>query len=102
VEVKLAQHMRFSDERIVSEVLHSCQDMRVILMNLQPGQEVAPHTSSSSVCLHVVKGKGQVLVGHEWAPAETGSIRFYPPGETHAVRATDEPLTVLATAAPRL
>ncbi|MDF2630541.1 MAG: hypothetical protein K0R39_4372 [Symbiobacteriaceae bacterium] len=102
MEVKLAQHMRFSDDNVVSEVLHSCQDMRVVLFSLQPGQEMAPHTSSSSVCLQVLKGNGLMLVGHEWAPVETGSIRFYPPGEAHGVRATDGPLAVLATLAPRL
>lgn len=101
MEVKLDRHMRFADDQVVSEVLHSCQDMRVILLSLLPGQAVAPHTSSSSVCLHVVSGRGELLVGHDWAPADTGMIRFYPPGESHGVRATTEPISVLATLAPR-
>lgn len=101
MEVTLEQHVRFAGNHVVSEVLHSCQDMRVILLNLQPGQEVAPHTSSSSVCLHVIRGNGELLVGNEWAPAGTGTLRFYPPGETHGIRATAEPMAVLATLAPR-
>ncbi|HYF91703.1 MAG TPA: cupin domain-containing protein [Symbiobacteriaceae bacterium] len=101
MEVILDQHMRFAGDHVVSEILHSCQDMRVILLSLQPGQEVAPHTSSSSVCLHVVHGSGELLVGCEWAPAGTGMLRFYPPGEAHGIRATTEPIVVLATLAPR-
>lgn len=101
MEVKLEQHMRFAEDHVVSEVLHSCQDMRVILISLQPGQAVSPHTSSSSVCLHVIRGSGEMLVGCGWAPATTGMLRFYPPGETYGVRAESEPLVVLATLAPR-
>lgn len=101
MEVSLTQHMRFDETQVVTEVLHSCQDMRVILLSLQPGQAVAPHTSSSSVCLHVIGGSGELLVGDEWAPTDTGMIRFYPPGESHGIRATAEPLVVLATMAPR-
>lgn len=101
MEVKLEQHMRFAGDCVVSEVLHSCQDMRVILLSLQPGQMVSPHTSSSSVCLHVLRGSGELLVGHEWVESGPGMIRFYPPGETHGIRATTEPVAVLATLAPR-
>ena len=101
MEVNLERHMRFTDESVASEVLHSCQDMRVILFSLQPGQELAPQTSSSSVCLQVVRGNGELLVGQEWAATANGMIRFYPPGEAYGIRAKDEPLSVLATLAPR-
>jgi quercetin dioxygenase-like cupin family protein len=102
VEVKLDRHKRFADQQPVSEVLHSCQDMRVILFHLQPGQAIEPHTSESSVSLHVIEGQGELLAGGDWAPAGAGTIRFYPPGEPHGVRATDSTLAVLATLAPRL
>ncbi|HYG57197.1 MAG TPA: hypothetical protein VD902_03915 [Symbiobacteriaceae bacterium] len=101
MEVKLRQHMRFEGSHMVSEVLHSCQDMRVILMNLMPGQVLEPHTSSSSVTLHLISGRGEFLCGSEWVPAESATVRFYPPGEIHGVRAVDEPISVLATLAPR-
>lgn len=101
MEVNLERHMRFADESIVSEVLHSCQDMRVILFSLQPGQVLEPQTSSSSVCLQVVRGSGELLVGQEWATTGNGMVRFYPPGEAYGIRATNDPLSVLATMAPR-
>ena len=101
MEVAIDQHMRFAGDHVVSEILHSCQDMRVVLLSLQPGQMVEPHISSSSVCLQVVRGSGELLVGNGWAPASTGTLRFYPPGEAHGIRATAEPIAVLATLAPR-
>ncbi len=101
MEIKLQQHLRFSPEQPVSEILHSCQDMRVIQFNLLPGQEIPSCTSSSSVCLQVVSGQGLLRCEDEWVPAETGTIRFYPPGETHGLRATAGPVSVLAILAPR-
>lgn len=101
MEVRLDRHIRYDTDRMVTEILHSCQDMRVILISLCPGQMLPAHTSSSSVSLHVVAGQGELLSGCDWVPAGPGTIRFYPPQEPHGVRAGNEPVTVLATLAPR-
>lgn len=101
MEVRLARHTRFDPEQMVTEIVHSCQDMRVIVINLSPGQMLPAQTSSSSVSLQVVAGRGELLSGCDWVPSEPGTIRFYPPHEAHGVRATDQPVTVMATLAPR-
>lgn len=101
MEVNLQQHIRFADDLPVSEILHSCQDMRVILINLRPGQAMPPQTSSSSVALHVVAGRAELLSGCDWIAAEPGTVRFYPPGESHGAKAGNEPVSVLAILAPR-
>lgn len=101
MEVRLSHHQRFATEHLVSEIIHSCQDMRVILINLNPGQVLPPQISSSSVSLHLLSGHGELLSGCDWAPAGPGTMRFYPPSEPHGARATTEPVTVLATLAPR-
>jgi len=101
MEVKLAEHIRYSPERMVMETIHSCQDMRVLMINLAPGQMLPPHTSSSSVILQVVSGRGEILTGGDWVPVEPGTVRFFPPQESHGIRATEEPVTVMATLAPR-
>jgi hypothetical protein len=75
--------------------------MRVILLALSPGSGLPPANSSSTVSLQVVNGRCELLSGCEWAPAEAGTIWFYPPGEPYGVRATDAPALVLATFAPR-
>lgn len=100
MELKLAHHIRFSDEHLVSEVLHNCQDIRVIILNLSPGQAMAPSISSSSVLLQVLSGRCDLLNGTEWVPAEAGTIRFYPPHESNGVRAMSERASVLAILAP--
>jgi quercetin dioxygenase-like cupin family protein len=101
MELNLQQHIRFHEDYPVSEILHSCQDMRVILINLLPGQVLPAHASSSTVSLQVVAGRGELLSGCDWAPAQAGTLRFYPPGEPHGIKAGEERLTVLAILAPR-
>ncbi|MFZ5814858.1 MAG: cupin domain-containing protein [Bacillota bacterium] len=101
MEVQLERHIRYNPERIVTEIVHSCQDLRVMVINLSPGQVLPPHTSSSSVSLQVLAGRAELVSGCDWVPAGPGTIRFYPPQEPHGVRALEEPVTVLATLAPR-
>lgn len=101
MEVKLEHHRRFETEHPVSVILHSCQDMRVILINLMPGQSLPAQTNSSSVNFHVIEGEAELLCGCDWVPAPRGTMRFYPPGESHGVRATTQQTTVLVTMAPR-
>lgn len=101
VEVQLERHIRYDANKMVTEIVHSCQDMRVIVINLSPGQVLPPHSSSSSVSLQVIAGRGELLSGCDWVPAGAGTLRFYPPQEPHGARAVDEPVTVMATLAPR-
>lgn len=101
MQVRLDEHLRFAAAHPVAEILHSCQDMRVILMNLLPGQMLSPQTSVASVSLQVVSGVAELLSGCDWVTAPSGTIRFYPPSEPHGVRATTEKVSVLAVLAPR-
>ncbi len=100
MELKLQDHIRFSDEGVVSEIIHSCQDIRVIILNLSPGQSMPPSICSSSVMLQVLSGRCELLNGMDWLPAEAGTIRFYPPHETNGVRAMTERASVLVIMAP--
>ncbi len=101
MEVRLTERIRQSPERMTTEVLHSCQDMRVLLIHLAPGESLPPQASSSSVSIQIVEGRGEILSGEEWVPVAAGVIRFFPPQEPHGVRAVEEPVTVMATLAPR-
>jgi len=101
MQVQLIRPRKPSVDGVSAEMIHSCQDMRVILLELSPGGEVPASTSSSSVSLQVVTGRCELLAGREWVEAGAGTIWFYPPGEPFGVRAAGEPATVLATYAPR-
>ena len=101
MQVQLIRPRKPTAGGVSVEMIHSCQDMRVMLLQLCPGGEVPAATSSSSVSLQVVSGRCELVAGCEWVKAGAGTIWFYPPGEPFGVRATDEPATVLATYVPR-
>ncbi|MBP2017051.1 quercetin dioxygenase-like cupin family protein [Symbiobacterium terraclitae] len=101
MQVQLTRTQEPAAGQVSTEIIHSCQDMRVVLVRLSPGSGLPASSSSSSVSLQVLKGRCEMLSGCEWAPSEAGTIWFYPPGEPYAARATDEPATLLVTFAPR-
>lgn len=101
MQVQLMRAQEPAAGQIATEIIHSCQDMRVMLVRLSPGSGLPVASSSSTVSLQVVSGHCELLSGCEWAPAEAGTIWFFPPGEPYAARATDGPAILLATFAPR-
>ncbi|MDP2727992.1 MAG: cupin domain-containing protein [Dehalococcoidia bacterium] len=92
---KLAQEEEFSSEHFVPKFLHSSEKVRVILLCLDAGQEIPPHTSPEAT-LHVVKGKGTITVGEEQVPVQEGTLVVVPAGVSHAVR-SQERMALLAT-----
>jgi quercetin dioxygenase-like cupin family protein len=76
-------------------------DVRLIVFRIEPGQSVAPHHNASTVLLTVLEGSG-LLAGRDGeVRCGVGDVVAYEPGETHGMRALDEPLHLLATIAPR-
>lgn len=101
MQVQLIRPPKPAADGVSAEMIHNCQDMQVVLIQLSPGGSLPVSTSSSSVSLQVVSGRCELVAGAEWVEARAGTMWFYPPGEPFGVRATDEPATVLATYAPR-
>lgn len=89
-------------ERPATTTVHDSPDARVVLFRLEPGQRVAPHTSTSTVILSAVAGTG-VWSGEEGDehPAQAGDAVVCAPNEPHGMRALAEPFVVLAIIAPR-
>ena len=87
--------------RPASAIVHDAPDARLVVFRLAPGQEVAPHTSPSTVLLTVLEGSGTLSGGDGERPCATGDVVTYEPGELHGMRATDGELLLLATIAPR-
>lgn len=92
---KLAQEEEFSPEHYVPKFLHTSEKVRVILLCLEAGQEIAPHTSPEAT-LHVVKGRGSITVGEEEMPVQGGTLVVVPAGVSHAVKC-QERMALLAT-----
>ena len=91
--------------RPATAILHDSEDARLVVFRLAPGQQVTPHTSASTVCLHVLAGSGQLTGGDDAYPlardVKSGDMVSYRPNELHGMRALDDELLLLATITPR-
>jgi len=87
--------------RPATAVVHDVPDARLVVFRLAPGQEVAPHTSASTVLLTVLEGSGTLSGGDGDRACREGDVVAYVPGELHGMRATDGELLLLATITPR-
>ena len=88
-------------DRPAMAVVHDSPDARLVAFRIEPGQQVAPHTSASTVILSVIAGSGLVSGPEGERPAGPGDVVAYAPDERHGMRALDERFVVLATIAPR-
>jgi quercetin dioxygenase-like cupin family protein len=88
-------------DRPATAILHDSPDARLVVFRLAPGQFVAPHRSTSTVILLVLRGGGQLSGESAEQAVATGDIVVYQPNELHGMRANDEELLLLATIAPR-
>jgi quercetin dioxygenase-like cupin family protein len=87
--------------RPATSIAHDSPDARVVLFRIEPRQEVAPHTSRSSVVLVILSGSGLVVGADGERPVRAGDIVAYAPEEKHGMRALDEQLVLAAVIAPR-
>jgi len=93
----LTQEESFSSEHYVPKFLHSSDKVRVLLLCLEAGQEIPPHTSPEAT-LYVVKGKGTITVGEEPVSVEAGTLVVVGAGVSHAVK-SQEQMSLLVTVA---
>ena len=90
-----------SPTRPATAVIHDTDDVRLVVFRIAPGQEVAPHTSPSTVLLTVLEGRGVLSGGDGERVCAAGDMVAYAPGERHGMRADDAELLLLATITPR-
>jgi len=88
-------------DRPATALVHDAADARVVLFRIEPGQEVAVHTSTSTVLLVVVSGSGTVTGADGERTVGTGDIVAYAAEEPHGMRAAGEQLVIAAVIAPR-
>ncbi len=98
--VNLKGRISFLPDMVKKELLFDSEKMRVVLFNLEKGQEIPAHTSTSEVLMFLVKGKGRFLVGDKWEDVEEGAFVVCGSNEPHGMEATER-MTVLAVIAPR-
>jgi quercetin dioxygenase-like cupin family protein len=89
------------EHRPAPSIVYDEQDVRLILFRIDPGQEVPPHRSGSTVTLIVCEGSGELTGADGARAARTGELAVFAPDELHGMRALDETFVVLAAITPR-
>jgi quercetin dioxygenase-like cupin family protein len=67
-------------------VVHSEDDARAILVQLQPGGELGDHQVRERAWLTVVEGEAEITCGGETATYRPGALVMFDPAERHSVR----------------
>lgn len=88
-------------DRPATQLLHDVPDLRVVAFSLEPGQEVKPHRSTSTVLLQVIEGEGEFTGGDGGVTIGPGDSVVYEREELHGIRAGTTPLRFLAVITPR-
>lgn len=69
--------------------------VRVLLLNMDAGQSVAPCKMSATVLYYVIEGQGGLRVEEEQAQLRTGSLTLVPAGAVRCISAV-QAMRVLA------
>lgn len=80
-------------------MLHDAHGVRLVVFRIEPGLEVAPHTSDAQVILTVLEGHGTIIGPESTIAAGPGDVITYAPNELHGMRADRERFCILATIA---
>ncbi|HEU4697809.1 MAG TPA: cupin domain-containing protein [Gemmatimonadales bacterium] len=88
-------------DRPAVALVHDHDDARVVVFRLGPGQQVATHTSTSSVFLSVVSGTGYVTGGEGERAVVPGDLVAFAPREPHGMRADRDEFVLTAVITPR-
>ncbi len=87
-------------DRPASALLHDEANVRVVAFALEPGQIVPPHSSASTVMVHVRRGGGRFLGAGDAARLAAGESAIYQAAETHSIEAGSEGVEFLAIISP--
>lgn len=90
----LLENLDFHDDHPYAQPLYVDANGRVIRFMLKPGQAIVEHHAPSSpFYVVVIEGRG-MFAGADGVEREFGpnDILIFDKGETHAIRALDEPL----------
>ena len=93
--------MSAQPSRPATALMHDVPDARVVVFRIEAGQEVAPHTSTSTVLLAIIEGSGTVSGAAGESTVRAGDLVTYEVGELHGMKAGSERLVLVAIITPR-
>lgn len=79
-------------------VLFSHPECRVVIIDLQRGEELGNHQVRERAVLEVIAGRVSIDCAEETVECETGTLVTFDPGEQHAVRALTDARLLLVLA----
>ena len=96
IVVDLHEMVEVADQGIVSKTVVENEHHKLVHFTFAPGQELSEHTASVPAVIHVIEGKGRVILGGVTHEAVPGKLYYMPAELKHAVKA-DEELVILLT-----
>lgn len=100
--LKVQELEEFSSENLIKKVPFIDEKMRVILLFLDPNQELPLHQHENSHELfYVIEGEGMLMMGEEEHRIERGNLALAPMGTRHGLKTTQSQMKILAVQAPR-
>ncbi|MCC6484640.1 MAG: cupin domain-containing protein [Armatimonadetes bacterium] len=85
----------FAESGIVSKTLVDEPFTKVVLFGFAKGQSLSEHTASMPAIIHILSGRGEVLMGTERHQAQAGSYFFMTPQTVHAIEAAEDMVMLL-------
>lgn len=83
------------------DVIFTATKSQLVLMSLQPGEEIGMEVHDGDQILYVVDGEGFVVLDDSKGDVEKGSVVFVPTGVRHnVVNNDDEPMKLFTIYAP--
>ncbi len=82
----------------VRKTLVASPRLQVVLFSLEEGGAIAEHTAPSEATIHILKGRGEIVLDGTAYEAMPGSLYVMPAGLVHAVKATEKLVFLLTIA----
>ena len=89
VNLDLEVPIEFASEGIVSKRVAKTSGFEVDLFCLSSGQSLSEHTSSYAATIHILRGRGEILLGKRTYEAKPNAWFHLPPRTPHAVKSKE-------------
>lgn len=77
-------------DSILSQTIHSTDEVKVVLFGFAAGQSLSEHTASVPAILQVLQGKGTIELAGDLRDLEAGGWIYMPARLEHALHAEEE------------
>lgn len=88
--------VRFSDDGPGVIPLHQSDALRVVLVGLEPGQQLPPHRGPDA-SFSILDGEGVMVIGDDEVDVAAGALVVVPGGEMRSVRAVTTRLVFIGS-----